>query len=344
MKNNRQYLLDGTRIAMAYIGTVIGAGFASGQEIMQFFTRFGYQSFWAILLSTILFITIGKKILLLGKRLNAKSYGVLIDHVFGITSPLVNLYLAVSFILLCGAMFAGGGALLLEHLGIPFLIGALITALLTLVVTICGMQGILTANTIIVPSITLFSFIILIYVIRHSYIPADSLQVIPGELMPLIRTGVTYASFNLILSIGVLAPMGGIVKDIRALYIGSIMGGCLLGVMLLINNYSLLHFTPEVFHKEIPLLFIVKGMGTLFVGVYGIIIWLEIFSTAIGNLFAITTIIQEKFKITSNIPAVVVTLIGMLICLLGFSTIVSWFYPILGIIGFVLVGIILVQT
>ena len=29
------------KVAAAYIGTVVGAGFATGQEILQFFNRFG---------------------------------------------------------------------------------------------------------------------------------------------------------------------------------------------------------------------------------------------------------------------------------------------------------------
>ena len=36
MKSNRSLIYDGFRIAMAYVGTVVGAGFATGQEIIQF--------------------------------------------------------------------------------------------------------------------------------------------------------------------------------------------------------------------------------------------------------------------------------------------------------------------
>lgn len=45
MKSNRSLIYDGFRIAMAYVGTVVGAGFATGQEIIQFFTCYGYSSF-----------------------------------------------------------------------------------------------------------------------------------------------------------------------------------------------------------------------------------------------------------------------------------------------------------
>ncbi|SPU53046.1 Uncharacterized membrane protein [Bordetella trematum] len=35
------------RIAMAFVGVVVGAGFASGQETLQFFSSFGYWGCWA---------------------------------------------------------------------------------------------------------------------------------------------------------------------------------------------------------------------------------------------------------------------------------------------------------
>jgi hypothetical protein len=40
------------QIASAYIGTVVGAGFASGQEVLLFFATCGYEGLWGILVST----------------------------------------------------------------------------------------------------------------------------------------------------------------------------------------------------------------------------------------------------------------------------------------------------
>lgn len=39
--------------SMALVGTVIGAGFASGQEIMQFFCDFGIQGVDGVLISAL---------------------------------------------------------------------------------------------------------------------------------------------------------------------------------------------------------------------------------------------------------------------------------------------------
>lgn len=40
------------QIAFTYIGTVVGAGFASGKEIVEFFVQYGSQGLVGILLAT----------------------------------------------------------------------------------------------------------------------------------------------------------------------------------------------------------------------------------------------------------------------------------------------------
>lgn len=344
MERNRHLLYDGFRIAMAYVGTVVGAGFATGQEILQFFTRYGYLSFWAILISVILFIVVGRRIMIYGGMLRAQSYGSVADYIFGKAALFVNLYLGLTFVLICGAMFAGAGALFQEQWGIPYLIGASVTALLTLLVTLFGVRGVLVVNSIIVPCLILFSIFVFIFVLNRGYSPLVYNQASHANIFTLLRTGVTYASFNLVLSIGVLAPMGGEIRNKKALTLGSFLGGGVLGLLLFVGNYTLLCSIPQVFHREIPQMIIVSQMGSFFVTAYIVVIWAEIFTTAVGNLFSIHTIMQEKNRFASSVPAVVATIIGLMLCLLGFSNIVSWFYPILGMIGFVLSAVILFQA
>ena len=43
------------KIGSAFVGIIVGAGFASGQEILQYFTSFGYIGTLAAVVSMILF-------------------------------------------------------------------------------------------------------------------------------------------------------------------------------------------------------------------------------------------------------------------------------------------------
>lgn len=62
------------RIAATYIGTVVGAGFASGQEVLQFFGYFGMWGIVGLILATALFIFFGYAVLRLGHQLAAESH------------------------------------------------------------------------------------------------------------------------------------------------------------------------------------------------------------------------------------------------------------------------------
>ena len=47
------------QIAVVFIGTVVGAGLASGKEITQFFTSFGLTSFLGILFCGVFYVLMG---------------------------------------------------------------------------------------------------------------------------------------------------------------------------------------------------------------------------------------------------------------------------------------------
>lgn len=62
------------RIVMAFMGVFTGAGFASGQEIMQYFTSFGLWGIAGAIIATILFGFVGMVLLDLGSHYNATTH------------------------------------------------------------------------------------------------------------------------------------------------------------------------------------------------------------------------------------------------------------------------------
>src|SRR5699024_11429237 len=71
------------QIAGAYIGLIVGAGFASGQEVLQFFTSFGWYSLLGAGIATLLFAFLGMQITQLGSELQTISHNKVIYHICG---------------------------------------------------------------------------------------------------------------------------------------------------------------------------------------------------------------------------------------------------------------------
>jgi uncharacterized membrane protein YkvI len=68
------------RVAATYIGTIVGAGFATGQEVLQFFARFGSAGIFGLVLTTLMFMFFGYIIMDLGRKLNSRSHLKIIKY------------------------------------------------------------------------------------------------------------------------------------------------------------------------------------------------------------------------------------------------------------------------
>jgi len=59
------------RVAFAFVGIIVGAGFASGQEVMQYFVAFGIDGIWGVIVSAVTMSVMALIILQLGSYFNA---------------------------------------------------------------------------------------------------------------------------------------------------------------------------------------------------------------------------------------------------------------------------------
>jgi uncharacterized membrane protein YkvI len=104
-------------LVMAYLGAVIGAGFASGQEIVQFFVNYGTRGLQGGFIAGILFALSGALLLNVAHNHNISNYQELLDFLFGRTwGRIVDFMLAAFLFLGISTMIAASGAIFSEHL------------------------------------------------------------------------------------------------------------------------------------------------------------------------------------------------------------------------------------
>ncbi len=334
------------QIAFTYIGTVVGAGFATGQEILQFFTKYGSVALATILVSTGLFIWLGTKVMLLANEIGAASYEDVNKHLFGAKwGERLSLFMLVELFSVAIVMLAGAGSVFREQLGLPFLLGIGVTLTLGYLVIMGGMRGIMAVNSIVVPIMLVFTAIVFFRTTQN----ADFLTFgwlhqgdpyAPGRawIAPLL-----YAAFNLASAQAVLVPLGAAVKDRTAIRLGGWIGGIGLGALLLVGHISLSTHAPDIFQYEIPMGLVVAGMGTVIHFMYLLLIYAEIFTTFIANIFGLSLQVEQRLKLHRRTIVLGALLLCFGISFVGFKALLSTLYPLFGLLSLVWFAFVLVR-
>jgi uncharacterized membrane protein YkvI len=322
-------------VAATYTGTVIGAGFATGKEIVTFFSRFGEIGTVGLLISCILFIIFGNKIMITASRIEAYSYKEFNEYIFGQKlGKLINFVIFIIVISVTSVMLSGAGAVFQEQLGIPFQIGIIATLLFCYFVVLKGLRGLMAINAYIVPVIILFSLFIFISVFDHQ--PDKLLAILTISELPKqffwLASPFTYASFNIITALVVLVPLGKEIKDERVLKWGSFFGGVGLFLMLLLSHLSLVVST-ESFQFNIPMAEIIKELGSFIHILFIIVIYGEIFNTVVANVYGISR--QLKGSLQLNYPHAVWLILAVIFCIsqVGYNQLLTTLYPFYGYLG-----------
>ena len=109
-------MLNILKVTFVIVGTIIGAGFASGQEIMIFFNNYGLFGFLGLILSIVLICFIIYKTLKINLTHNIKTYQKFIEIiipsklrenkilVFTIIN-IINIFLFISFNVMVARFF-----------------------------------------------------------------------------------------------------------------------------------------------------------------------------------------------------------------------------------------------
>jgi len=322
------------QVALVFIGTVVGAGFASGREVMQFFTRFGLWGPYLIIVSTLFFVWIGAKVMILSAELKARSYEDLNKHLFGETAGRWVSHLMLLVLLGVNAvMLAGAGSVFSEHLNLSYQTGLLVTMFACFLLLRKGMNAILAINTFVVPLMIGFSAFLVFETLRTP-LPDHWLRV-PNELSPWAAglSPFLYAAFNLSMSQAVLVPLGSTIGDARILRRGAWMGGIGIGALLLSGHFAMASRMPGIAQFDIPMGGIARELGAWLHWVYVMLIFMEIFTTLVADIYGLTLQLHDRTKASPWLITAVLLLICFLAGQFGFGTLLSTLYPMFGLLS-----------
>ncbi len=325
---------SGIKLACVYTGVMLGAGFASGQEIIKFFTNHGINGVYGLILSGILFGLIGWAVMDSIYNRGYKSYHDMAQEFFGKQLGFVMEVVVLLFmIVLFSAMISAGGSLLQDVLGIDFSIGTLIICALCFFTLLFGANGVIGLNVIIAPLMALGIALICLNVVFDHPISLVISMKSHTESGSWVTSSILYVSYNIITVISVLCAVGDKISSKKEALLGAVFGGiaiCILGFCLFIPTIV---FYDKIIGREIPMLGAISNMSTIIKGLYLFVLINAIFTTAVGNAYATEKWICQKTSGNNLIVKILLISFGYLFAHIGFSNFVGNFYPVFGYVG-----------
>lgn len=332
---------------MGYLGAVVGAGFASGQEIIQFFVYYGVKGFNGCLLALVLFAVFGGLLMYMASRHAINSYQEMLYHLMGAKlARLIDLMLALFLFLGLSMMLSASGAVFYEHLCCPKQAGILLACVMVIVCLYTGRKGLIKAYNLLVPVKILILLVMAGY--AALFLNNASTQVYTGllsvknaSLWPI--AAVLYVAYNFALAMVVLTEYQsiGTRKDIVW---GAAIGGIILGILLLCNYLAMYKFLPLSLKYEVPMLFIAGVISPAAKLTYTIVLWVGILTTAIANAYGFAQRLSYLTKVKYNWSLIITVAMAVPISMQSFSVLVSKVYPIFGILGIIILAVLIAKS
>lgn len=328
------------QVAAVYVGTVVGAGFATGREIVEFFTQYGIYGLLGILISGILFMWLGTKMMMISRHIQAESYKEFNEYLFGRKIGLiVNILMLFVLIGVTSVMLSGAGAVFHEQLGFPFQMGIFVTIILAVFVLLFGVKGLFSVNMFVVPILILFSSLLAVTVIFQSDHQSISFQI---DTWQWLVSPFTYTAFNIAMAQAVLVPLAREVKHESSLKWGGVLGGAAL-CLVLITSHIALSSLPNVEQYEIPMAQVMKNFMYSIHWLYILVIYGEIFTSVIGDIFGLQRQLKQVVRLPNIVIIIGILFVSYFVSQLGYSSLISFLYPLFGYVSLALLGLLMVH-
>ncbi|MBO8172160.1 MAG: GerAB/ArcD/ProY family transporter [Bacillaceae bacterium] len=329
----------GIKVGFTIIGTTIGAGFASGREIWEFFGSYGPRSMYSLMIAMILFAVTSIVILWISHKRRTDNYYELLEHLMGSRlGRLFDVLILVYLLSMSVVMFAGSGATFSQW-GIPYLAGVMVIAITVYIVVLFDVKGLMSINTLVIPVL-----IAILLFVTLQFIRGSEGELFAGQLkwQPAWPSGIIYAALNITPLLAVLSTMGREMKSASEIYIAGGVSTLGLGSIAYLLNHSLLKVGNDVNLYEIPLFSLLKDYPVEMILVVSFVLWIAIFTTVISGIYGIVFRLHGLIRLPLWVISLVL-IIGIIpLSYFGFSTLVKLLYPLYGMINlFVLVCLVL---
>lgn len=338
------------KIILVILGTIMGAGFASGKEIYLFFTQYGILGYFGIINAGILTGFIIHKVLKIVNikdiQTNQEFINTIVNNnkkIYKILLYIINSFLIVSFYV----MISGFCSLFKQEFDLSrisiTIIGILICYLLYK--TLMNKEkGIVKINEILIPILIIIIIIIGIEILlkninsnnveifKNQIVKVDNKSIRTNIIKPIVSS-IIYMSYNSIILIPTIIAVSQIVKTRKKEKLIAVISSILI-ILIASIIHIILILSQEYGKYDLPIIKILEKYGNIYKIIYTIAILAAIYTSAVSAGYGFLENIKEKKEERKYAQAVkTMCITGIVFSNVGFTTLVSTMYPIFGILG-----------
>ena len=348
-------------IGGAFAAYCIGAGFASGQETLQYYGAWGGA--YPFILPVLTFVLLALFCYGTYKTGYIKrfpdpnvSYNYYCGKVLG---KILDIFCTLSIALSTLIMFAGSGATVNQYLGLPVWVGTLIMGVVSVVVVCLGLEKV----TNVLGFVGTLIIIIMLFTGIYCFCTADTtIMEAQQNVQQYVDEGIfLQAKFMNIDSpvISVISLVGAYItlglafnvslgyrcknkKEIVGGAIASAAFFCIGLCMVLFTIILNMDYIAEI-KAQVPMLAAIQNMLPALALPFSIIILLGVFTTITGYLWAVGRRFAEDRTKKQAIIVIIVAALGVSVAsFIPLSKLVNFIYPLIGAAGIVIfVGILI---
>ena len=339
------------KVAGAFIAFLFGSGFATGQEVMQFFVSHGVAGVAGALLFMVLCSYLSVTLLLAGQKHRFRNIDEVFRHFAGnVIGRLFSWYTTILLFSVYALMLAGAGSVLHEHLAVPVYVGSGLLATVILFSLLFGLRELIDIIGSIGPILALFVV----------YISVKTLMQDPGavaigdasigdvDMLSVSAnwwtSGLLYAAFNVYGLFSFLPSVGTTVENRKALIIAAFLGPLIYSSALIVAILAMVSLLPEIGGRLIPMLHLVNYAAPGLASVFAWVVLAGILTTTAPILWIVLVRFTPDGSRHYRWLALSLTVAGLAGSqLLPFDRMVNLIYPTVGYFGVILIVLVIVR-
>ena len=333
--------------AFAYVGVIVGAGLASGQDLLQYFLAYGAIGLIGIAALGVLNVIFGAVALQLGSYYRSDNH----DEVFErIAHPalrrLIDVLLVFSAFTMGFVMLAGAGANLEQQFGLPSWMGGALCAVLVVLTAFLNFDRIMNVIGVFTPIIMVAIAVLMIYSLVTPHASVAELDAAARNVTPalpnLVFSTLNYFALCVVGGIAMAFVLGGSILRIGEARRAGHIGGVLIALVLGADAVALYLNVDRIWNFDVPALEIARSVHPAFAFGYTLVIFALIYNTAFSLFYSTARRFSGGSTARLRIVLIAVVAAGYAASFMGFKKLIGVMYPIIGWLGIALLVVLAV--